>query len=115
VHEGPQDIRQNFNAQALLPGMIVSDEPGIYREGMHGVRHENMVLVREDGTNDFGTWYAFETLTLCHYDTSALVLDLMTREEIAWLNAYNEHVYRALSPRLPAELAAWLRAKTRAV
>ena len=115
VHEGPQEFRQNFNAYPFIPGIINTIEPGLYREGMHGVRHENVVLVREDGTNDFGTWYAFETLTLCHYDTSPLVLDLMTREEIAWLNAYNEHVFRTLSPRLPAEIAAWLREKTRAV
>ena len=112
VHEGPQDIRQNFNAQPLLPGMVISDEPGIYREGMHGARHENLVLVREDGTNDFGTWNSFETLTLCHFDTSALVRDLLTPDEIAWLNAYNERVYRTLSPRLPTPVAAWLRGKT---
>ena len=115
VHEGPQEFRQNFNAYPYVPGIINTIEPGLYREGMHGVRHENVVLVREDGTNDFGTWYTFETLTLCHYDTSALVLDLMTPEEIAWLNAYNERVYRTLSPRLPADVAAWLREKTRAI
>ena len=112
VHEGPQEFRQNFNAYPFIPGIINTIEPGLYREGMHGVRHENVVLVREDGTNDFGTWYAFETLTLCHYDTSVLVRDLMTPDEIAWLNAYNEHVYRVLSPRLPSEIAAWLRQKT---
>ncbi|MBQ3765475.1 MAG: aminopeptidase P family protein [Bacteroidales bacterium] len=115
VHEGPQEFRQNFNSYPFIPGIINTIEPGLYREGMHGVRHENVVLVREDGTNDFGTWYAFETLTLCHYDTSALVLDLMTPGEIAWLNAYNEHVYRTLSPRLPGPVAAWLREKTREV
>ena len=115
VHEGPQDIRQNFNAQPLLPGMITSDEPGIYREGMHGVRHESLVVTREDGSNDFGAWYSFEVLTLCHIDTSCLMRDLMTPEEIAWLNAYNERVYRTLSPRLPAEVAEWLREKTRAI
>jgi len=112
VHEGPQEFRQNFNAYPFVPGIINTIEPGLYREGMHGVRHENVVLVREDGTNDFGTWYTFETLTLCHYDTSALVRDLMTPEEIAWLNAYNERVYRTLSPRLPSDVAAWLRQKT---
>ena len=115
VHEGPQEFRQNFNAYPYVPGIINTIEPGLYREGMHGVRHENVVLVREDGTNDFGTWYSFETLTLCHYDTSALVLDLLTPDEIAWLNAYNEHVFRTLSPRLPADIAAWLREKTKAV
>ena len=115
VHEGPQEFRQNFNAYPYVPGIINTIEPGLYREGMHGVRHENVVLVREDGTNDFGTWYSFETLTLCHYDTSVLVRDLLTPDETAWLNAYNEHVYRTLSPRLPADIAAWLREKTRAI
>ena len=112
VHEGPQDIRQNFNPQPLLPGMVTSDEPGIYREGLHGVRHENLVLTVDAGTNDFGAWRAFETLTLCHYDTSAMVTELLTPDETAWLNAYNERVYRELSPRLPAEIARWLREKT---
>ena len=112
VHEGPQEFRQNFNAYPFVPGIINTIEPGLYREGMHGVRHENVVLVREDGTNDFGTWYSFETLTLCHYDTSVLVRDLLTPDEIAWLNAYNERVFRTLSPRLPSDIAAWLRQKT---
>jgi len=115
VHEGPQEFRQNFNAYPYVPGIINTIEPGLYREGLHGVRHENVVLVRDAGTSEFGKWYSFETLTLCHYDTSVLVLDLMTPEEIAWLNAYNERVYRELSPRLPAEVAAWLREKTRPV
>ena len=115
VHEGPQEFRQNFNAYPFVPGIINTIEPGLYREGMHGVRHENVVLVREDGTNDFGTWYSFETLTLCHYDTSALVPDLLTPDETAWLNAYNEHVFRTLSPRLPSAVAAWLRDKTRPI
>ena len=115
VHEGPQEFRQNFNAYPYVPGIINTIEPGLYREGMHGVRHENVVLVREDGKNDFGTWYSFETLTLCHYDTSVLVRDLLTPDEIAWLNAYNERVYRTLSPRLPSDIAAWLRDKTRAI
>ena len=54
-------------------------------------------------------------MTLCHYDTSVLVRDLLTPDEIAWLNAYNERVYRTLSPRLPSDIAAWLREKTRAI
>ncbi len=112
VHEGPQSIRQNFNAQALLPGMVTSDEPGIYREGQHGVRHENILLCVEAGKNDFGDWLAFETLTLCHIDTSAVVSGLMTADEIRWLNEYNASVYERLRPRLDAEEAAWLRRKT---
>lgn len=112
VHEGPHDIRQNFNSQPLQPGMITSDEPGLYREGMHGVRHENLLLCCEDGKNEFGSWLRFETLTLCHFDTSILVPGLLDREETAFLNAYNERVFRALSPRLPSEIAGWLRGKT---
>lgn len=112
VHEGPQDVRQNFNRIALEPGMILSDEPGIYREGMHGIRHENLVLVRSVGDNEFGSWLGFEPLTLCHYDTSCLEVSLLTQAERDWLNAYNQRVYRELSPRLPAEVAAWLHEKT---
>ncbi len=115
VHEGPQDIRQNFNPQPLLPGMITSDEPGIYREGLFGVRHENLLLCVEAGRNDFGRWLAFEPLTLCHFETSALVLELLTPEERAWLNAYHERVYRTLAPELPADVARWLRGKTAAI
>ena len=115
VHEGPQDIRQNFNRQALEPGMIISDEPGLYREGMHGVRHENLVLVRPVGDNEFGSFLGFETLTLCHFDTSCLEVSLLSADELSWLNAYNRHVYEVLAPRLPAEVASWLREKTRPV
>lgn len=112
VHEGPQDIRQNFNAQPLLQGMVTSDEPGIYREGMHGIRHENMILCREKCTNEFGSWLDFDTLTLCHIDTSAVIRELMTADELAWLNAYNGNVFTVLSPRLDDDVAAWLRMKT---
>lgn len=112
VHEGPQDIRQNFNPQPLLPGMIISDEPGLYREGMHGVRHENLILVRPVGDNEFGSFLGFETLTLCHFSTSCLDVSLLTSDERDWLNAYNNRVYEALSARLPAPVAAWLRQET---
>ena len=112
VHEGPQDIRQNFNRQPLLPGMITSNEPGIYREGLHGVRHENLILCVEKGSNEFGEWLGFEDLTLCHFDTEAVLKELLSPEEIKWLNDYNEKVFRTLSPRLPAEIALWLRDKT---
>lgn len=112
VHEGPQDIRQNFNRQALLPGMITSDEPGIYREGKFGIRHENLILCVDAGENDFGHWLRFEPLTLSHFDTSIIVKDLLDRSEIDWLNSYNERVYRTLSPRLTGDVAVWLRQKT---
>lgn len=112
VHEGPQSIRYQYNPQPLLPGMITSNEPGLYREGMHGIRHENIILCREAGISEFGDWLDFETLTCCHIDTSAVVKDILGPEATAWLNAYNERVYRTLAPLLPAETAAWLRLKT---
>ena len=112
VHEGPQDIRQNFNRQPLVPGMITSNEPGIYREGKYGIRHENLVLCVDAGTNDFGQWCRFETLTLCHLDTSIVIKELLDASEIEWLNSYNAKVFQTLSPRLPSEIAQWLRKKT---
>ncbi|MCQ2176617.1 MAG: aminopeptidase P family protein [Bacteroidales bacterium] len=115
VHEGPQDIRQNFNTQPLLPGMIISNEPGIYREGMHGIRHENLVLVTELPATEFGRWYGFDTLTLCHFDTSAILKEMMSPSELEWLNAYNSRVYETLAPLLPAEIAEWLKVKTAAI
>lgn len=115
VHEGPQDIRQNFNEQPILPGMIVSDEPGIYRNGQHGIRHENLLLCKEAGRNDFGDWLCFEVLTLCHIDTSIIVKDLLTKKEIDWLNNYNQRVFSILSPYLPDSIALWLKNKTRTI
>ena len=115
VHEGPHDIRQNLNPVPFEPGMVVSDEPGIYREGRHGVRHENLLLCVEAGVSEFGRWLAFEPLTLCHFETDALDLSLLDRAEIDWLNAYHERVRQALSPHLPGEIADWLRDKTRPV
>lgn len=112
VHEGPQDIRQSFNRQALLPGMVTTDEPGIYREGRHGVRHENVLLCVDAGENDFGRWLRFEPLTLCHFDTSVILTELLDDSEIKWLNDYNERVFRTLSPRLSPEVSQWLREKT---
>jgi len=112
VHEGPQEFRQNFNQYPIIPGMVMTDEPGLYREGMHGVRHENTLACRAAGLNAFGDWLEFETLTCCYIDTSAIVKELLGNEAIAWLNAYNERVCRTLSPLLPDETAAWLRGKT---
>ena len=112
VHEGPHDMRQNLNAVPLQPGMILSDEPGIYREGRHGVRHENLLAVVDAGTNDFGRWLQFETLTLCHFDTEPIIRELLNKEEIDWLNAYNELVYRTHKDHLSGPVREWLRDKT---
>ena len=111
VHEGPQSIRYQYNPQPLLPGMVTSNEPALYREGMHGVRHENIVLCREAGASEFGEWLDFETLTCCHIDSTAVLPELLGPEALAWLNAYNAHVYRTLAPLLPPATAEWLRHK----
>lgn len=115
VHEGPQSMRQDFNQQVLLPGMVTSNEPGLYREGMHGIRHENIVLCIEDGKSEFGEWLSFETLTCCHIDTSAVLPEVLGPEALRWLNAYNEFVYETLSPLLPEDVALWLKQKTSAL
>ena len=113
VHEGPQSIRQNFNAQPLLPGMVTSNEPGLYREGKHGIRHENVVLCREQDKSEFGRFLGFETLTCCHIDTSIIVKKLLNESERDWLRAYNRVVYRILKSRLAPEVARWLKKKCR--
>lgn len=115
VHEGPQDLRQNVYDQAILPGMVTSDEPGLYREGMHGVRHENVILCREIEKNEFGDWLGFETLTCTYIDPSPVVVELLTQEERDWLNSYNEYVYIRLLPHLTDDEKRWLRGKTQKV
>ncbi len=115
VHEGPQDIRQNWRNQSILPGMVTSDEPGMYREGLHGVRHENMILCKDLCANEFGEWCAFETLTLCYFDTSAILSELLIQEEKEWLNQYHRLVYQKLSPGLSPEEKEWLRMKTKEI
>ena len=112
VHEGPQSIRQNLKDQSLLPGMITSDEPGIYREGFHGIRHENMILCKRVGENEFGKWLGFETMTRTYLDTEPLVVSMMDRGEIEWLNNFNKVVFEEISDYLNADEKKWLREKT---
>ncbi|MDE5611830.1 MAG: M24 family metallopeptidase, partial [Odoribacter sp.] len=112
VHEGPQAIRQDLKDQPLCPGMVTSDEPGIYREGLHGIRHENMLLCIPVTANEFGEWYGFETLTLCYFDTSAILPELLNQEEKEWLNDYHRTVFEKTAPYLTPEEADWLAKKT---
>ena len=117
VHEGPQQIRKNCRACTLVPfadGMTITDEPGIYVSGRFGVRIENVLLAREDGATDFGQFLAFETLTLCPIDLRPVAKELLTGEEIAWLNAYHDRVRAALLPFLANSADKdWLEAATR--
>ena len=111
VHEGPQDIRMTWKDQDILPGMVTSNEPGMYREGLHGVRHENVLLCKELEENEFGSWLGFETLTVCHIDTSPVIPALLETSGIEWLNLYNRQVYDTLLPYLTYEESRWLKEK----
>lgn len=115
VHEGPQSIRPDLKNQEMLPGMVTSNEPGLYREGLHGIRHENLIVCQPKAVNEFGEFYQFETITLCYFDTSALLIQLLNQNEIDWLNAYNERVYQEVSPYLEEQERTWLRNKTKAI
>ena len=112
VHEGPQSIRLNHVPVALRPGMLTSNEPGLYRAGIHGIRCENLVLTVDAFTTEFGRFYRFEPMTLFPWDLSLFDTAIMTQEEINWVNGYHEEVYLRLSPRLDEARKAWLREKT---
>ncbi|MCC8170479.1 MAG: aminopeptidase P family protein [Parabacteroides sp.] len=112
VHEGPQSIRMEENPTALQPGMVISNEPGLYRTGEYGIRTENLIVVREDSETEFGRFYSFETLTLCPIDRELIIVPMLSAREHAWLNKYHQTVYDALSPHLEEEEKEWLKAKT---
>jgi len=111
-HEGPQNVRTDNNPTALEVGHIISDEPGIYRTDMWGIRTENLIAVvpakRTKATTTEDEWLTFETLTLCFYDTSLIEMSLMTEDEIDWLNAYHVRVYKEVSPLLNDEEKKYL-------
>jgi len=115
VHEGPQSFSQRPNNTRLEKGMIVTIEPGIYREGKYGVRTENMVLVVEDEKTEFGQFMRFEPLTLCPVSLKGIKPDMLTGQEKEWLNIYHRKVFEALSPYLDAVEKAWLEENTRSI
>lgn len=123
VHEGPHQFRMNYMPQPLVPGMTITDEPGIYIEGRHGVRHENTMLVVEATPKDctssegqtYGPYYTFTPLTLAPIFTWPIVRDMMTQEEVDWFNDYQRHVCDTLAPHLDAAHADWLKEVTRPI
>lgn len=112
VHEGPQNIRLEQNNTPLTPGMVTSNEPGVYLAGRYGIRTENLTLVTEAGESEFGRFYRFETLTLCPIDKRAIDRSLLTCEEIEWLDQYHKMVYERVSPLLDDTHKAWLKNAT---
>ena len=115
VHEGPQSIRMNENPIVLQPGMVTSNEPGVYKGGSHGIRTENMTLVCSAGEGLFGEYLKFETITLCPICKKGIIKELLTADEVDWLNNYHQQVYEKLSPKLNEEEKAWLKEATAAI
>ncbi|NDV55346.1 aminopeptidase P family protein [Parabacteroides sp. 52] len=115
VHEGPQSIRMDENPVSLKPGMIMSNEPAMYRTGEYGIRIENMILTQNDSETEWGKFLCFDTLTLCYIDTRLVLVSMLSAREHAWLNKYHQKVYELLSPHLNEEEKAWLKEKTREV
>ncbi len=109
VHEGPQSIRMNENPVALQPGMVTSNEPGVYKAGSHGIRTENLLLTVPAGEGMFGNYLKFETITLCPICQKGIIKELLTTEEIEWLNEYHRTVYEKLAPDLNNEEREWLK------
>lgn len=111
-HEGPIQIRMNEIPVDLQPGMVISNEPGIYIEGGYGIRCENMLSVVKWKTTEFGDFFRFRNLTLYPFDKTLIDFDMMTAEEKEWLEAYHQKVWDKLSPLLSPEEAEWLRGKS---
>lgn len=115
VHEGPQSIRMNENPIVLQPGMVTSNEPGVYKAGSHGIRTENLTLVCKDKEGMFGEYFKFETITLCPICKKGIIKEMLTAEEVKWFNDYHRTVYEKLSPSLNEEEKKWLLEATKAI
>lgn len=115
VHEGPQGFRKEPNSVKLEKGMVITNEPGIYKEGKHGIRTENIMLVVEEEKTEFGQFMSFEAITYCPIDLDGIDKDMLTDKEKQWLNDYHKMVYKRLSPYLDEEHKAWLKKETREI
>ena len=112
VHEGPHQVRMNHMPTLLEPGMTLTDEPGIYKAGRHGIRIENTLVVVPAQESEFGAFYKFEPLTLCPIDKEAILVDMLNDEELNWFNEYHQMVYNRLKPFLNEQEQAWLEEAT---
>lgn len=108
VHEGPHQIRMEWRPAPLVPGMTVTDEPGLYLQGRFGVRTENMLIVKDYMETEFGRFLEFEPLTLCPIDKTPIIVSMLTDDERAWLDDYHRRVYERLSPHLLPDERQWL-------
>jgi Xaa-Pro aminopeptidase len=108
VHEGPMSIRQEINPVAIEPGMVLSNEPALYRQEKYGIRTENMMVCVEKNETEYGRFLGFETLTLCPIDTRLVEMDMLTAEEQNWINEYHRNVCKKLKPLLEPGLHGFL-------
>ncbi|MDA3846896.1 MAG: aminopeptidase P family protein [Vallitaleaceae bacterium] len=115
VHEGIQRIARKSKPIPLALGMVVTNEPGIYIENKYGIRTENTLLVQADTENEYGTFYHFDTISFCPIDIRAIKSDMLSSDELEWLNNYHKAVYDHLSPFLEEEEIAWLGNMTKAL
>ncbi len=115
VHEGPHSVRMNENPVILEAGMTLTNEPAIYRTGEYGVRVENVMLIRNENTSEFGSYLCFEVLTLFPLDHKSINLSMLTPEEKVWINAYHDRVFDTLSPKLSSDEVVWLKEKTKKI
>lgn len=111
VHEGPQSIRMDENPTVLQPGMMISNEPGMYRTNEYGIRIENLVHVIPGLKTEYGQFLKFETLTLFPIDQHLINFDLLSNTEIDWLNDYHQRVYSTIAPKLNEYEREWLSKK----
>lgn len=114
VHEGPQSLRITNNVP-FKKGMLITDEPGVYMEGKHGIRIENILVVTDYMTTPSGHFYQFKNVTYFPIDTKPLLTKLLSKEELEWLNSYHQTVYEKLSPHLTGKALEWLRRNTQAI
>ena len=118
-HEGPQFIAETsykkewaFCWLPLKPGMTMANEPGVYKKGKYGVRLEDNLVIVEDCTNEFGEWYRFDTMSYCPFEPELIDVEMLSDDELAWLNDYNVKTYALLSPYLDDAEEAWLKEMT---
>ena len=109
VHEGPMAIRQEYNPNTIEPGMVLSNEPALYRDGQYGIRTENMMVCVEAEETEYGKFLGFETLTLCPIDLNLIEKELLTDSERVWINSYHRWVRKELTPLLEPEFQDYLR------
>lgn len=114
VHEGPQRISSHISATntALKPGMVISNEPGVYKEGKHGIRIENLIYVTEAFETEFGKFLKFNTLTCCPYEKKLIVKEMLTEQEIKQINNYHTWVYKTLKDIVDKNALKYLKEAT---